>query len=535
MGHGKDVPVSDIHGNKSSVVGFEASKTPVQGGNSSPPDSGQLKQIKRRNAVRISGTRRVSDAQDPETKPPVPEKPPELGPKPPLLPVDKDSHIRSSTPQPRANPHPKPVVSKKTSSKPLLPPAGAKPGQNPLLPPKSATPGPNPLLPPKSINSGQNPSLPPKSTIPGQNPPLPPKSTIPGHNPSLPPKSINSGQNPSLPPKGMSPDRKPSLPPKGTNVDHKHPLPQRKPHLPSTPSNNKLETIIRPSLPPLITDPKLKVSKKKTVRFGPESILQQVVSDGELEELKELVSRQGSPIINNRDSNGEPMIIRAITYKQLEVVQYLISLGVDMTLTNDSGWTALHAAVVMDDKEYTKAILKTGDPVLTTIRSLNNLRPMDIARSMDTAKLLLHADLEALESQVKETVDGPSSNNRVNLGLIGCSDEETSLISCLLSKNAEDGKRFCRAKEKHMDYSLLHYAVIKNYVKLGFVLLKRHLVDIDSRDIFQQTPLHYAARKANSDMILLLKHFGADSACTDTKGHTPAFLATPFHCTWLST
>ena len=502
MGHGKDTLVSELHSNKTSVVEFEARKTDDKDCSTVSP---QPAPIKRRGAVKLSRSKSgLSEAENPPTslREERAKKAPHVPPKMPSEPSPKSTPhtILSGSPvKSISHPKPKSVTPKR------------KPAQSPKppLPPKDTVNEVNPTLPPREPVHHSKPFPLPRSTAPSSNPPVPPKGLDPTPSSQPAAKSPHSNFGPPLPPKSTSPE----------SSTHKRP-----------------KAIIKPSLPPKILDAKPKIlRKKKTVRFGPDAILQQVVSDGDLEELKEMVQRQGDHIINSCDSNGEPLVVRAITYKQLEVLQYLISAGVDLTTTNDDGWTALHAAVVLDDKEYTKAILRTVNPVLTTIRSLNNLRPMDIARSMQMAKILLTADLEALQSQLEEDTDGISFNNKLTLALFGCSDEETSLISCLLMKSVEDAKRFCRAKEKHLDYSLLHYAVIKNYVKLGYVLLKRHLVDIDSKDYTKQTPLHYAAKKAHSDMILLLKQFGADITCTDIKGQTPAFLATPFHCTWLST
>ncbi|KAI8716010.1 hypothetical protein NCS52_01110300 [Fusarium sp. LHS14.1] len=66
-------------------------------------------------------------------------------------------------------------------------------------------------------------------------------------------------------------------------------------------------------------------------------------------------------------------------------------------------------------------------------------------------------------------------------------------------------------------------ATVANEIRL--ITLMEHLLDngaeVNTRDVFGDSPLHDAVRKANKDMMKLLLENGADSECRNFDGKTP--------------
>ena len=263
--------------------------------------------------------------------------------------------------------------------------------------------------------------------------------------------------------------------------------------------------------------------KIKSVRFQVEAVLQQVIAEGDVEQLRELLGEHGKALIRRSDCTGRPLALRAVLQRQHNVLEVLVKEGVSLTTPDDDGWTALHAAVAKGDVKSVKVILEGNQPGLTNSRSLQNLRPIDIAKSYDLALLLLEADLELFRKELRVIFARSSTWQR----FLTCTKDEGFIIVQMLER------REAKKLYKKSDGSLLHLAARKNYPHLAVALLEKRLVNIDKRNAKGETPLHYAAKANSTDMIVVLKKYGADVTIADSKGNTAAFYASPFHCTWL--
>lgn len=73
--------------------------------------------------------------------------------------------------------------------------------------------------------------------------------------------------------------------------------------------------------------------------------------------------------------------------------------------------------------------------------------------------------------------------------------------------------------------NLLHWACDRGHVEMVSTLCERFGSDINVRDAFQQTPLHYAASCGYRDLTELLLKLGIDSKAKDLDGATAAEVA----------
>lgn len=267
----------------------------------------------------------------------------------------------------------------------------------------------------------------------------------------------------------------------------------------------------------------------KEVKFSVEAVLQQVIVDGDKEQFKQLLEEHGNSVVRRSDPAGKPLALKAVEHRKYEILEMLVSNGATLTSCDDEGWTPLHAASVRDDVRAAKTILTSGEIGITTSRCLKRLRPIDIAKSEEMASVLLSADLEIFRKE---------RNDLLKRGVIGkgfktCCKDEGLLVCKLLVHNDKDAYKLAWGITDKWDGGLLHLAARKNYPKVAVLTLERRLVDIDSVNSRGETPLHCAAKQGATDMILLLKQFGADMSVRDKKGKTASFYALPLHCTWL--
>ena len=265
---------------------------------------------------------------------------------------------------------------------------------------------------------------------------------------------------------------------------------------------------------------------KKAVRFGMDVVMKQLVTEGDVKELIQLVEKHGSSLVNQRDSFSMPIVVTAVIEDQYEVLEFLVSKGADLRLSDDEGWTALHAAAACGDLRAAKCIVKAAGPGVTNMRTLHGLRPIDLAESTELSHFLLTADLNAFRSElfkiVKTQTSGPSDEA---VSATCTTKEEGVVVSAIMSKSYKDALRYIREKQQMLGHSLLHVAAAKNLPKLALVLLERKLVSIDSRDHNGWTPLHTASYHNSLDVAMLLRDYGADVDAREDDGLTPLYFA----------
>ena len=265
---------------------------------------------------------------------------------------------------------------------------------------------------------------------------------------------------------------------------------------------------------------------KKAVRFGMDVVMKQLVTEGDVKELIQLVEKHGSSLVNQRDSFSMPIVVTAVIEDQYEVLEFLVSKGADLRLSDDEGWTALHAAAACGDLRAAKCIVKAAGPGVTNMRTLHGLRPIDLAESTELSHFLLTADLNAFRSElfkiVKTQTSGPSDEA---VSATCTTKEEGVVVSAIMSKSYKDALRYIREKQQMLGHSLLHVAAAKNLPKLALVLLERKLVNIDSRDHSGWTPLHTASYHNSLEVAMLLRDYGADVDAREDDGLTPLYFA----------
>lgn len=394
----------------------------------------------------------------------------------------------------------------RTKQVPIIRPIALAP---PILPNREAPPLPSkpPELQGSPLSSKHHepvkPVLQTKPSVLQKPPPLPPS------------KPLSSSQAPLLPVKEAS--RAAERTQKGDNNAQ-----------PLHPKSLQTSTVIeRPVLISVSCGKRSRV--EKVVTFSVEAVLQQIIIDGDTEQFKQLLEEHGRSVIRRMDPAGKPLALKAVEHRQYEILEMLVSNGAVLTFCDDDGWTPLHAASVRDDVKAAKIIVRSGQVGITTSRCLKRLRPIDIAKSEEMASVLLSADLDIFRKEREDLMKNAANGKDFTT----CCKDEGLLVHKLLVQDDKDAYKLVWGITDKWEGGLLHLAARKNYPKVAVLTLERHLVDIDSVNSKGETPLHCAAKQGATDMILLLKQFGADMNTRDSKGHTASYYATPLHCTWL--
>jgi ankyrin repeat protein len=250
--------------------------------------------------------------------------------------------------------------------------------------------------------------------------------------------------------------------------------------------------------------------KKKSTNEGPRKgvsfplgiMMQQAVTDGDMQGIKQLIDTHGSNAVEEREPNGLPPVMRAIFEGQITSLKFLLDTGADVASRDPESWTALHVAAAMDDFEAAEMVLRTAGKQqdMTSSRNVDGERPIDLAESLEMAGLLLHADLQIDPPHSTESSDDSMSNER----------EVMQLVVDHFEKHSN-----CRAlddilKQNTCYSSLLHLAATKNFPHLASYVSKHRLSSMETRDKNGWTPLHTAAYYNSLDVAILLSQNGAN-------------------------
>ena len=236
--------------------------------------------------------------------------------------------------------------------------------------------------------------------------------------------------------------------------------------------------------------------KRKSVRFPSNILMQQAITVGDVQEMKQLISEHGSGVISKPDPSGLPPIMRCVFESQMAPLRLLVEAGADLAARDDENWTVLHVAASMDDEEAAKFILHHSKQCLTQIRNMDGERPIDLAESTDVARLLLEADL------ARNELETTSKAGQEELAIL-------KLVHCHFERNRNIRDLNAVVQSSMSCDSLLHMAASENYPKLASYLLSHSLCELEAKDRRGWTPLHTATYHGSLDMVLLLIECGA--------------------------
>jgi len=104
-----------------------------------------------------------------------------------------------------------------------------------------------------------------------------------------------------------------------------------------------------------------------------EILKQDCVDQDEWEDIISLLIDGGD--VNLKDSNGEPLLIRAMFYGNIEVMKFLLrSANIDINLQDKDGNTALSLAINRNKEEMTDLILNKGIPTVIQNNTQDNIQ-----------------------------------------------------------------------------------------------------------------------------------------------------------------
>ncbi len=230
--------------------------------------------------------------------------------------------------------------------------------------------------------------------------------------------------------------------------------------------------------------------------------------------------------VNLKTRDGLTPLIAAVNAGQPDTVTLLLKHGADTRskMADDHAstprWTALDAAIVMNDNATIKLLLENhADPNATF-----DLGDRGNVHERDSTPLILAAGWQHRESAQILLANKAEVNWRNGQGTtalwIAVNKNDTALVGLLLDNGADPKIKYDTAN----GWTVLHLAARDRRKELAELLLA-HGANANAQDNTGETPLHLAVSLGEREMVALLLAHGADANLKDHQGQTALDLA----------
>ena len=184
--------------------------------------------------------------------------------------------------------------------------------------------------------------------------------------------------------------------------------------------------------------------------------------------------KQIREVFFEKDIFGNTMLHNLAETNAPEYLDKISSVGINLDVYNDYGYTALHLAARAGRSRNVKILLKNGVDIFIT-----------------------------------------RQNKRNNAAHIAAKKGFEKVLSILLDKAPS-----LIATKGHNGSSPLHLAAWDGYLDTVKFLVGKSTNELNMQDDYQYTPLHYAIDRGYQEIVRFLVENGADPGIKNNKGHT---------------
>jgi len=129
--------------------------------------------------------------------------------------------------------------------------------------------------------------------------------------------------------------------------------------------------------------------RRRSVTFQPEVLLQEIVTDGDVKAVSEILESGMISDVNKMSPSGLTALHQSAIDGNLECAKALVEKGADVNCTDCESWTPLHAAVMNECTEFVRFLITSG--ASPNLKNDAGETPYDMAKSRAIRKMLLHA------------------------------------------------------------------------------------------------------------------------------------------------
>ncbi len=246
------------------------------------------------------------------------------------------------------------------------------------------------------------------------------------------------------------------------------------------------------------------------------NLLHALSIEGALPLIQLLVAAGSDPNAQEQKSFNSPLHL-ACWKEQIELIKYLLVLGVNLEQRNHAGHTAFHVACLSGNKAAIEAFFDAREKA--TLETIFNRGTIHLEERTSDNKSPLEL---ACESGSLESVDyllRQGLNLSPRCLFFAVRSGKLPLVRMLLEKKGLDPRLIIDK------ISILRLAVYSGNPEIVAYLLSRYSLPLDHKDKKGRTALFHACREGQIAMAQCLIENGADLALTDIRSMSPFDIA----------
>ncbi|MCC8406783.1 MAG: ankyrin repeat domain-containing protein [Rickettsia endosymbiont of Sceptobius lativentris] len=284
----------------------------------------------------------------------------------------------------------------------------------------------------------------------------------------------------------------------------------------------------------------------------------QIIENNDLDLLKRIIKKDQSSVINY--INDQKLLHLAIRAGYKNIVEYLLKKGANPNILDQQGNSIAHTAIIAENQELAFNILKLHDSINIYVHPLS----IDLNAKNNNSDTLIHlaarngykgiikllhnynAELNILDFHGNTAINiavqenhqdiiiyllsvgvNPSTPNRYgHPPLYYAIQKEQKSIELMLLKNGVNNI----LRPIDQNHFLLFKAIVENNHIEVMNILDNEESNINTKEIYSYTPLHFAANYGNYFIVALLLSYGANPNIQNNNGETTLHFAAMNGC-----
>ena len=231
-----------------------------------------------------------------------------------------------------------------------------------------------------------------------------------------------------------------------------------------------------------------------------------IASDSSIVEIERLIINGAD--VNAKNQRGQTPLHEAAMIGRADVAELLVDNGADINAEDNAGWTPLHAAAA--NSRWTAAVVQflISEGAYIHAESHDGATPLHLVMLQGNVKVVRLLIEKGADVNARDKFGSTPLHSAVRRNIPEHDNDNSDAVRLLIKEGAN-----VMARDR-TGLTVLDCALMWNRPELASLFLAAA----------SDTPLHYAIRKYDANMVEILLQHGADVNAKDSQGYAPLYV-----------